>query len=143
MFDGSTVEGRIIRRIKRILNPIHPRETPDDAIFEKLEEYAHAAVVIAIAMRLEQARFVSTFPIQTAPFQSSRHSTGGEDQSGYVRMCIFPGIIKQGMFLGASTPADISIFKARVHLDSAFVHLKMAILPSPEKPAEQVRSKTP
>jgi len=76
-------------------------------------------------MRLEQARFVSTFPIQAASFQASRHSTGGEDQSGPIRMCIFPGIIKQGMFLGASTPADISIFKARVHLESAFDHLKL------------------
>lgn len=125
MFDGPAVEGRILRRIRRILRPIHPRETPDDIIFEKLQEYIHNAIDLAITMRLEQARFVSTFPIQAAAFQASRHSTGGEDQSGPIRMCIFPGIIKQTMFLGASTPVDISIFKARVHLESAFEQLHL------------------
>jgi hypothetical protein len=144
MFDGSAVEGRVVRRIRRILRQVLPRESPDDGIFEKLEEYIHGAVEVAIAMRLEQARFVSTFPIQGAVFQPSRHSTGGEEQSGLVRMCIFPGIIKQGMFLGASTPTDVSIFKARVHLDSAFVHLRPGLLPTPESNADGGKpTKTP
>jgi len=87
---------------------------------------------------------VSTFPIQGAAYQPSRHSTGGEDQVGAIRMCTFPGIIKQAMFLGASLPSDISIFRARVHLDSTFQHLKLDLPPLPqpdgdksEKPANQ------
>jgi len=133
MFDGSVVETRVLRRIRRILRPIHPRDSPDDEIFEKLQEYIHDAIELAVAMRLEQARFVSTFPIQAASYQPSRHSTGGEEQSGAVRMCIFPGIIKQSMFLGTSTAADISIFKARVHLESVFEHLRLNVGSSGDK----------
>lgn len=130
MFEGETVESRIVRRIKRILRPVHPRESPEDVVFEKLQEYVHNAIEIAVAMRLEQARFVSTFPIQGAAYQLARHSTGGDDQTGAIRMCTFPGIIKQAMFLGASTATDISIFRARVHLDSAFANMDW-ILPLP------------
>jgi hypothetical protein len=126
MFDGASVEGRITRRIKRILRSVHPRDSPDDAIFDKLQEYINSAIEIAIAMRLEQARFVSTFPIEGAAFLPNRHTTGGDEQTGSIRMCTFPGIIKQAMFLGASTPTDISIFKARVHLESAFQSLPLS-----------------
>jgi len=131
MFDGPAVQNRIVRRIKRILRPIYPRELVDDAIFEKLQDYIGDAIEIAVAMRLEQARFVSTFPIQGAAYQAVRHTTGGEEQSGPIRICTFPGIIKQNMFLGASVPTDISIFRARVHLESAFQHLKLTALPPP------------
>jgi hypothetical protein len=128
-----------MRRMKRILRPIHPREVPDEAIFEKLQEYLGNAIEIAIAMRLEQARFVSTFPIQGAPYQAQRHSTGGEDQTGPIRMCTFPGIIKQGMFLGASAASDISVFQARVHLESSFQHLKLDLSsPHENKPESKV-----
>jgi hypothetical protein len=127
MFEGSAVEARIVRRIRRILRPVHPRQTPEDVVFEKLAEYVHDAIELARAMRLEQTRFVSTFPIEAASFQPSRHSTGGEEQSGSVRICVFPGIIKQEMYLGTSTAADISIFKARVHLQSAFEHLAVQV----------------
>lgn len=123
MFDGASVEGRITRRIKRILRSVYPRDTPEDAIFDKLQEYINSAIELAIAMRLEQARFVSTFPIQGAAFLPNRHTTGGNEQTGLIRMCTFPGIIKQAMFLGASTSTDVSIFKARVHLESAFQNL--------------------
>lgn len=138
MFDGKAVEGRIMRRLKRILRPIHPRDSPpDDAIFDKLQEYIAHAIEIAVSMRLEQGRFVSTFPIQGAVFQPPRHSTGGEDQKGAIRMCTFPGIIKQSMFLGASVVSDISIFKARVHLESTFQHLELELpTPDEEKQAE-------
>jgi hypothetical protein len=136
MFDGAAVEGRFLRRIKRILRPIHPRDTPDDAIFDKLQEYVNNAIEIAVTMRMEQARFVSTFPIQGAPFSAARHSTGGEEQSGPIRMCTFPGIIKQAMFLGASAPSDISIFKARVHLESTFHHLELNLPAAGEKGTE-------
>jgi hypothetical protein len=123
MFDGAAVEFRILRRLKRVLRPIHPREMPDEAIFERLQEYLGDAIEIAISMRLEQARFVSTFPIQGAVFQPHRHSTGGEEQTGLIRMCTFPGVVKQSVFLGASNPTDVSIFKARVHLQSTFQYL--------------------
>jgi hypothetical protein len=126
MFEGTSVEGRITRRIKRILRSVHPRDIPDDAIFDKLQEYISSAIEIAIAMRLEQARFVSTFPIQGAAFLPNRHTTGGDEQTGAIRMCTFPGIIKQTMFLGASTSTDISIFKARVHLESSFQKLPLS-----------------
>lgn len=126
MFEGASVEPRITRRIKRILRSVHPRDTPEDSIFDKLQEYISSAIEIAIAMRLEQARFVSTFPIQGAAFLPNRHTTGGDEQTGSIRMCTFPGIIKQTMFLGASTPTDISIFKARVHLESAFQNLPLS-----------------
>jgi hypothetical protein len=132
MFEGEAVESRIVRRIKRILRAIHPRDSPDDAIFEKLQEYVRHAIEIAVAMRLEQARFVSTFPIQGAAYQPARHSTGGDDQTGAIRMCTFPGIIKQAMFLGASTATDISIFRARVHLESAFANMEW-VLPLPQE----------
>ena len=132
MFDGPAVQSRIVRRIKRILRPVHPRDIPDDIVFDKLQEYIGDAIEIAVAMRLEQTRFVSTFPIQGAAYQQSRHSTGGEDQTGAIRMCTFPGIIKQAMFLGASLPSDISIFRARVHLDSTFQHLKLDLPPVPQ-----------
>ena len=132
MFDGPGVQSRIVRRIKRILRPVHPRDAPDDAVFDKLQEYIVDAIEIAVAMRLEQARFVSTFPIQGAAYQPSRHSTGGEDQVGAIRMCTFPGIIKQAMFLGASLPSDISIFRARVHQDSTFQHLKLDLPSAPQ-----------
>ena len=139
MFDGKSVEGRIMRRIKRILRPVHPRDSPpDEAIFDKLSEYINHAVEIAVAMRFEQGRFVSTFPIQGAAYQSARHSTGGEDQSGAIRMCTFPGIIKQAMFLGASMPTDISIFKARVHLESAFQHMKLDLPSSEEQKGKEL-----
>jgi hypothetical protein len=123
MFEGTSVEGRITRRIKRILRSVHPRDIPDDAIFDRLQEYINSSIEIAIAMRLEQARFVSTFPIQGAAFLPNRHTTGGDEQNGAIRMCTFPGIIKQTMFLGASTSTDVSIFKARVHLESSFQKL--------------------
>lgn len=139
MFDGPAVQTRIVRRIKRILRPIYPRELPDDAIFEKLQDYIGDAIEISVAMRLEQARFVSTFPIQGAGYQAARHTTGGEEQSGPIRMCTFPGIIKQAMFLGASTATDISIFRARVHLESAFQHLKLTVPPPPPQEEEQPR----
>ena len=131
MFDGSPAEQRLTRRIKRILRPIYPREPLDEAIFEKLHEYLRDAIDIAIAMRLEQARFVSTFPIHGAAYQPQRHSTGGEEQAGAIRICIFPGVIKQAMFLGASTPSDISVFLARVHLESSFQYLKLDLEPQP------------
>ena len=131
MFDGPAVQTRIVRSIKRILRPVYPRELQDDSIFDKLQDYIGDAIEIAVAMRLEQARFVSTFPIQGAAYQAARHSTGGEEQSGPIRMCTFPGIIKQAMFLGASMPADISVFRARVHLESAFQHLKLTLPPIP------------
>ena len=140
MFEGPAVQTRIVRRIKRILRPIYPRELPDDAIFEKLQDYISDAIEIAVTMRLEQARFVSTFPIQGAGYQAARHTTGGEEQTGPIRMCTFPGIIKQTMFLGASMPTDISIFRARVHLESAFQHLKLT-LPPPPPPQEEKSNK--
>jgi hypothetical protein len=133
MFDGSGVQTRIVRRIKRILRPVYPRDLPDDTVFDKLQEYIGDAVEIGVAMRLEQARFVSTFPIQGAAYQPARHTTGGEEQIGPIRMCTFPGIIKQTMFLGASMPTDISIIRARVHLESAFQHLKLALPPTPQE----------
>ena len=83
------------------------------------------AFAIAVAMRLEQDRFVSMFPTQGASFHPARHSTGGEEQTGLIRLCTFPGVIKQSMFLGASIPEDISIFRARVYLDSTFQHLDL------------------
>lgn len=132
MFDGPAVQTRIFRRIKRILRPVHPRDLPDDAVFEKLQQYLGDAIEIAVAMRLEQTRFVSTFPIQGATYAAARHTTGGEEQTGPIRMCTFPGIIKQSMFLGASSSSDISIFKARVHLESSFQHLKLALPPVPQ-----------
>ena len=119
------MQGRLLRRVRRILRPIYPRDLPDDSVFDKLADYIGDAVEIAISMRLERDRFVSTFPIQGATFQSNRHTTGGEEQAGPIRMCTFPGIIKQTMFLGASQPSDISIYKARVHLESSFQHLKL------------------
>jgi hypothetical protein len=138
MFEGAAVESRIVRRMKRILRPVYPRDSPDDAIFDKLQEYIGSAIEIAVAMRLEQARFVSTFPIQGAAYQPMRHSTGGDDQTGAIRMCTFPGIIKQAMFLGASTPTDISIFRARVHLDSAFQNMNWELpLAKEMEPEEQ------
>lgn len=140
MFDGPAVQIRIVRRIKRILRPVCPRELLDDAIFDKLQEYMSDAVQIAVAMRLEQTRFVSTFPIQGAVYQPARHSTGGEEQSGSIRMCTFPGIIKQAMFLGASMPTDISIFRARVQLESSFQHLKLS-LPPPTPREEDMSEK--
>ena len=136
MFDGASVEGRITRRIKRILRSVHPRDTPDDSIFDKLQEYINSAIEIAISMRLEQARFVSTFPIQGAAFLPNRHTTGGDEQTGSIRMCTFPGIIKQTMFLGASTSTDISIFKARVHLESAFQNLPLSLPTDSEEISE-------
>lgn len=136
MFDGTAVQNRIMRRIKRILRPIYPRELSDDSIFEKLQDYIGDAIEIAVSMRLEQARFVSTFPIQGAAYQAARHSTGGEEQNGPIRMCTFPGIIKQAMFLGASIPSDISIFRARVHLESGFQHLKLKLPPPPQEDAK-------
>lgn len=93
-------------------------------------------------MRMEQARFVSAFPIQGATYNAARHTTGGEDQSGPVRLCTFPGIIKQSMFLGASLPSDISIYRARVHLASAFQHLKLD-LPTPQKAAQEAEVENP
>jgi hypothetical protein len=125
MFDGAAVQARIVRRIARILRQIHPREHPEDAIFEKLQDYTNDAFAIAVEMRLEQDRFVSLFPTQGASFQTARHSTGGEEQSGLIRICTFPGIIKQTMFLGVSAVDDVSIFKARVHLNSTFQHLDL------------------
>jgi hypothetical protein len=94
-------------------------------IFDKLGDYIGDAVEIAVAMRLEHPRFVSTFPIQGASFQSNRHTIGGDEQTGSIRVCTFPGIIKQQMFLGASLPTDVSIYKARVHLESSFEHLNL------------------
>ena len=138
MFDGSAVEGRLMRRIKRVLRPLHPRDVPDDAIFEKLQEYIGDAIEIAVAMRMELVRFVSAFPIEGATYQPARHSTGGEEQTGPIRMCTFPGIIKQAMFLGASTNSDISIFRARVHLESAFQHLHLNSTNEDEKQPETV-----
>jgi hypothetical protein len=135
MFDGTAVGSRIFRHLRRILRPIHPKETPDDAIFEKLQEYINQAIEIAVSMRLEQARFVSTFPIRGAAFQNLRHSTGGEEQTGLIRMCTFPGVVKQTNFLGAS-PADMSIFKARVHLQSTFQYLGMDPEVSDNDPAD-------
>lgn len=131
MFDGPAVQTRIVRRIKRILRPVYPRELPDDVVFDKLQDYISDAIEISVAMRLEQTRFVSTFPIQGAAYQAGRHSTGGEEQTGPIRMCTFPGIIKQSMFLGASLPTDVSIFRARVHLESAFQHMNLGSPPPP------------
>ena len=133
MFDGPAVEQRLTRRIKRILRPIYPRETLDEAVFEKLHEYLRDAIEITSVMRLEQARFVSTFPIHGAPYQPQRHTTGGDDQTGNIRICTFPGIIKQAMFLGASTQSDVSVFLARVHLESSFQYLKLDARPQVEK----------
>jgi hypothetical protein len=124
------VEQRILKHIRRVLRPVYPqKEAPEDAVFEKLREYIRDAIQLSILMRMEQSRFVSAFFTMGADFQPSRHSTGGEEQSGRVRMCIFPGIIKQTLFLGASTPADTSVFLARVHLDSVFSYLKLDPLP--------------
>jgi len=134
MFDGAAVQARIVRRIRRILRQIYPRDNPDDAIFDKFQDYMNDAFAIAMAMRLEQDRFVSTFPTQGASFHPARHSTGGEEQSGLIRLCTFPGVIKQTMFLGASTPEDISIFRARVYLDSAFQHLDLGPIVAVQEP---------
>lgn len=123
MFDGAAVESRILRHLKRILRPVLPKDLPDDTVFEKLKDYIGDAIEIAISMRLEQARFVSTFPIAGATFQPLRHSTGGEDQTGLIRMCTFPGVVKQSAFLGPAAPTDLTIFKARVHLESNFQYL--------------------
>jgi hypothetical protein len=143
MFDGTAVQARVVRRIKRILRPIYPRDHLDDAIFDKFQDYMNDVFAIAVAMRLEQDRFVSTFPTQGASFQSTRHSTGGEEQTGLIRLCTFPGIIKQTMFLGASTPDDTSIFRARVYLDSTFQHLDLGPIATQDgepaaEPAEEL-----
>jgi hypothetical protein len=131
MFDGAAVESRIVRRVKRILRPVYPRDTLDDSIFEKMQEYIDDAIEIGVSMRLEQSRFVSTFPIQGAAYQTARHSTGGDEQSGAIRICTFPGIIKQSMFLGQTAAGDVTIFRARVHLESSFQHLRLdPVLPT-------------
>ena len=119
-----------MKRLRRILRQVYPRELPNDLIFDKLQEYLGDAIEIALTMRLEQTRFVSTFPVQGATFQPQMQSLGGEEQSGPIRMCTFPGIIKQASFLGLSTSSDISIYPARVQLESSFKHLNLGSTPA-------------
>lgn len=122
MFDGSSVEQNIFKSIKCVLRHIYPRAHSDavnDTIFEELKTHLSEAISVAVTMRLESCRFISTFPIKGARFVSQRHSIADENnQSGAIRMCVFPGIIKQKEFLGASKPTDVSIFKANVYLES-------------------------
>ena len=88
----------------------------------KLQEYLGSAIEMALRMRLERPRFVSTFPVQGAEFQRGMHSLGGDEQIGLIRMCTFPGIITRESFLGSSP--EMQIYPARVQLESWFEEFK-------------------
>lgn len=130
IFDKKNVQGRIFRRIKSIIRHIQPKPSLalNEAIYGELWGLIETATEISISMRLEKARFISSFPISGAVFLAARHYVhGAEDlqQVGSIRMCLFPGIIKQNQFLGASKPTGISIIKARVLLQTKFEYLKL------------------